>query len=227
MDDDIIANADAIATTLRLHETRQWCCVNLNWIYPPALTSQIQQTSFGRYLIHYGFTTLKGWNRGNHWDEYDLFATDGITSQYLSMRKQEFDLSGGYNEVFPHAGFEDYEFAKRLRQQGFAFYIYPQSSLWHNETDRQSINLWLDRRRRGGQTRRVAAELGHSEVVLHYPAWKSVLLYTTGALKPVLLAMISALPGFLILDKLKFKLIGLLLAEAIFKGYNQSSDNRP
>ena len=223
LDDDMLVAPADIQTTLRLHEEYDRCFINLNWVYPPQLLNQIEKNLFGRYLVHYGFTSLKGWNRGNHWDDNRLFATNGITSQYLSVRKTDFDASGGYNEAFPHAGFEDYEFAKRLQQQGFAFYIYPQSKLLHNETDRQSIEAWLDRRRRGGQTRRVAAELGHAEVALHYPSWKNGVLQLLSACKKAMLFVIKKLPDKPIFDRVGFKLINILLAVSIHEGYNRKN----
>lgn len=222
IDDDMLINPEDIQTTLALHQKYQKCCINLNWIYPPEQIQRIQNYPFGRYLIHYGFTSLKGWNRGNYWNDQEIFATTGITSQYLSITKEDFVASGGYNEVFPYAGFEDYEFGKRLQQQGFTFYIYPLSRIFHNEADRLDIQAWLDRRRRGGKTRKVAANLGYSEVALTYPFWKVQVLRLLKVFEPSFLCIIAAFPENLLIDPIRFRLINLLLASAIFEGYTFS-----
>ncbi len=219
IDDDMLISQQDIQTTLRLHQQYKKCCINLNWIYSPEQTHSIQKYPFGRYLIHYGFTSLKGWNRGNYWNDNELFVTNGITSQYLSISKNDFLASGGYNEVFPYAGFEDYEFGKRLQQQGVTFYIYPQSSIFHNESDRLNIVSWLNRRRRGGKTRKVAVELGYSEISLHYPLWKKVSFYLLKVLKPAFIFIITKFPDNRLIDPVRFRLINLLLATSIFEGY--------
>ncbi len=223
MDDDMLIKPENVHTTLALHQQYQKCCINLNWIYPPEQIKRIQKYPFGRYLIHYGFTSLKGWNRGNYWNDDELFATNGITSQYLSISKKDFWASGGYNEMFPYAGFEDYEFGKRLQQQGITFYIYPLSRLFHNEADRLDIRAWLDRRWRGGRTRKVAAGLGYSEVVLVYPFWKKQILCLLKLLRPIFLFIIAKFPEMQSIDPIRFRLINLLLATAIFEGYTSPS----
>ncbi|MDJ1493207.1 glycosyltransferase [Cytophagaceae bacterium DM2B3-1] len=220
IDDDMLIQAEDIQTTFRLHQKYQRCCINLNWIYPPERSAKIAQTPFGRYLIHYGFTSLKGWNRGNDWNDEELFVTHGITSQYLSMAKRDFNESGGYNEVFPHAGFEDYEFAKRLQVLGFTFYIYPKSRLFHNESDRLDINAWLDRRRRGGATRKVAVGLGYQEVAISYSFTKKIILNVLSFFSPLIQFVVRRLPNKTAFDSIYFRIVNILLTVAIYEGYN-------
>ncbi|MDJ1504100.1 glycosyltransferase family 2 protein [Xanthocytophaga agilis] len=220
IDDDMLIQAEDIQTTLGLHQKYQRCCINLNWIYPPERSARIAQTSFGRYLIHYGFTSLKGWNRGNDWNDEEIFVTHGITSQYLSMTKKDFEESGGYNEIFPHAGFEDYEFAKRLQALGFIFYIYPKSRLFHNESDRLDLNAWLDRRRRGGATRKVAVGLGYQEVAIYYSFTKKIILNVLSFSSPLLQFVVRILPNKPAFDSIHFRIVNILLAVAIYEGYN-------
>jgi GT2 family glycosyltransferase len=216
LDDDMLVSRENVQVTLQLHRQHAHCCINLNWVYPPDLDSAIRQNPFGRYLVHYGFTSLEGWNRGDRWDASNLFRTEGITSQYLSMERDVFRASGGYTEGFPHAGFEDYDFAKKLKKQGVAFYIYPLSVAFHNETDRLNLPAWLARKERGGETRRVAVAMGHRELALHYgPLKKTALTGITWA-TPLLAQLLKLAP-----DALYFRIVNVLLATAIFKGYTK------
>ncbi len=217
LDDDMLISKENLQATLQLHRERTNCCINLNWIYPPALTSEIEKDSFGRYLIHHGFTSLKGWNKGAAWDDTKLFRTDGITSQYLSLEKQFFVVSGGYTEGFPHAGFEDFDFARKLQKRGVEFYIYPLSMAFHNEADRLNLDAWLARKQRGGETRRVAVAKGHEELKLHYGVLKKAALESIDQMKPLLKLILKLAP-----DPLYFRIVNILLAAAIYRGYTKS-----
>ncbi|RPD46901.1 glycosyltransferase [Hymenobacter sediminis] len=221
MDDDMWVSADNIKATLALHQQykKEAWCFNLNWVYPPDLQAYVQSTQFGRYLHHYGFDSLEGWCRGLPWDNHKLFATPGITSQYLAIRKVDFEQSGGYNEKFPHAGFEDHEFSQRLAAHSIQPYILPTSVMYHNEADRMNLHAWLARKRRGGETRRVAVELGHKELVYNYGALKGGIYRVVGAVQPLVLGVLSLIPNTKALDKLYFSIMNLLLGTALYTGY--------
>jgi glycosyltransferase involved in cell wall biosynthesis len=225
LDDDMLISQQNIQTTLKLHQAYNNCCINLNWIYPPHLTEKIVHTQFGRYLIHYGFTSLKGWNKGEFWSNDHLFKTSGITSQYLSMEKKIFDEMGGYSENFPHAGFEDFEFAQRLKQKDINFYIYPLSMVHHNEEDRLQVKPWLQRKKRGGETRRVAVEMGFNYIAIRYSSFKTFILSSIVFFKSIIMVGISILPNVKLLDGVYFKLVNILLAAAIFEGYTTKKLN--
>ncbi|TGD82991.1 glycosyltransferase family 2 protein [Hymenobacter wooponensis] len=225
MDDDMWINADNIKATLELHQqyAHQPKCFNLNWIYPPELQAYVQSTQFGRYLHYYGFDSLKGWCRGLPWDDQQLFAATGVTSQYLAIRKADFELVGGYNENFPHAGFEDHEFSQRLEKNHIQPYIYPASTMYHNEADRMNVQAWLSRRQRGGETRRVAVELGHIELAYHYGFLKSGVYTTTAVLRPLLMKLLTLIPNKQAFDPLYFRITNLLLGTALYTGYYKGS----
>lgn len=222
LDDDMWIAEENILITLALHEKfTKDCCINLNWIYPDALQEEINKTSFGRYLRHFGFDSMKGWSRGQAWDDHQIFECEGITSQYLSIRRADFMRSGGYNEGFPHAGFEDYEYGKRLREKGIQPYIYPLSMVRHNEADRMQVKPWLDRKRRGGETRQAAVQMGHSELVYHYGFFKSIVYRTLIPLQPAFQRLLSAFPNHKALDPIYFRLLNLMLGTALFEGYHK------
>jgi len=220
MDDDMWISAENVRATISLHQAHpESCCINLNWVYPPALQEQNRRTQFGRYLHHFGFDSLKGWSRGLPWSDEELFASEGITSQYLSMRKADFLRSGGYNESFPHAGFEDHDFSKQLTTHGITSYVYPKSMLYHNEADRMNVTAWLARRQRGGETRRVAVQMGYKELEYHYGPLKSAIYTTTGRMQPLLRGLLKTIPNVQPLDPLYFRVMNLLLGTALYTGY--------
>lgn len=221
MDDDMWmqpGNMEALEILVDKH-LHQKICINLNWVYPPELSAQIRQIQFGRYLEHYGFTSLKGWCRGLPWNDNDLFEVNGITSQFLYMHKNVWQSVNGYNENFPHAGFEDHDFAHRLKQDGTTFYIYPKSYLYHNEADRVEPKNWLARKMRGGETRKYAVHFGYKDLELHYHLPKYIIYTICVFLKPVLFFILKLIPNFKFLDKLYFSIINLLLGAHSFEGY--------
>lgn len=223
MDDDMWMTRRAIEEILRFHNETDFAALNVNWIYPPDLDRMLPDTVFGRYLGYFGFTSLKGWSKNNiEWHDTERFETRGITSQNLSIRKQTFIKTGGYNEAFPLAGFEDYDYAKRLNERGVKIVVDPLILTFHNEADRLSLDDWLDRRVRGGITRRVAVAHGHPELQLYYSVGKKAALSCIRFSSPFLRRLISMpwLARRQRLDGIRFRLINLLLAEAIYRGYS-------
>lgn len=228
MDDDMWVNAGNIQATLALHhqygaESR---CFNLNWVYPPELQLYVQRTQFGRYLHHYGFDSLKGWCRGLPWDDNQLFATPGITSQYLVIRKSDFQQVGGYNENFPHAGFEDHDFSQRLEAHHIQPYILPTSTMFHNEADRMNLPAWLARKRRGGETRRVAVTLGHEELAYKYGVLKGSIYRLVAFQHSMVMGVLTLIPNHRAFDRLYFAIVNLLLGAALYTGYNTEPQGR-
>jgi glycosyltransferase involved in cell wall biosynthesis len=221
MDDDMWVTAENIQVTIQLSQqySQEPRCFNLNWVYPPELQEYVQSTQFGRYLHHYGFDSLKGWCRGLPWNDKELFATPGITSQYLAIRKVDFEKSGGYNENFPHAGFEDHEFSQRLAEHQIQPYICPFSIMHHNEADRMNLIAWLARKKRGGETRRVAVELGHQELAYNYGPLKGNIYQIISLIHPVVMGLLTLIPNNKAFDKLYFSITNLLLGTALYSGY--------
>lgn len=223
MDDDMWMqedNLDNLRQAIALHPDS---CINLNWIYPPELSEQIRQQKFGRYLAHYGFTSLKGWSKGLSWSDDEIFETEGITSQFLYMPKSVFSSVGGYNENFPHAGFEDYDFAVRLKKSGVKSYLSPKSFLFHNEADRVDAKNWLARKRRGGETRKYAVVFGYKHLELHYNLIKTIIYRVCIICYPVLFFTERLIPNKPLFDKLYFRLINLLLGAHSFEGYHKKT----
>jgi predicted glycosyltransferase involved in capsule biosynthesis len=227
LDDDMWISGHALGKIIEFHQYHEKSALNLNWTYPPDTQRKMHETLFGRYLEHSFFTTLKGWSKDlSEWNDDQLFQTISITSQNLSIRKETFLKLGGYNESFPHAGFEDFEFARKLNAAKITIFVDPTVMTYHNESDRLNIYTWLDRKCRGAITRRVAVALGYQELALEYSTFKKFFLHILRLAAPGIKKVTSGKlwNTWTFADRIFFLLINLLLAEAIYRGYKVGSD---
>lgn len=222
VDDDMILNRNAINKAIQFLEAHPNATCNANWIYEEKLTNEISKTSFGRYLINNNFTTLKGWV-GNEveWHANSLIKVGGITSQFLAIKKCNFEKIGGYNEQFPFAGFEDYDLNIQLIKENMFSYIDTTVLIYHNEKDRLNPVDWLARKKRGAITRRVAVNLGFTELGLHFGFFKKMLLQLLSLAKPLFMLVVKAFPNTKSLDGVYEKFINMLIAINIFEGYTK------
>lgn len=220
VDDDMMVFKENIDAVLQFHSTNSGCFLNLNWTYPPIVDEVLLKTPFGRYLTRYGFNSLKGWNRDNeNWNDHETFETNGITSQNLSVEKATFFNCGGYNEDFPHAGYEDHEFSRRIKQYGCKIYIDPRQVTYHDESDRLDIGNWLARKYRGGITRRMAVQKGIVQSSLQLTVAKRIMLSVGDKFLYSIARFCNSSLFWEKLDNIYFRIVNVLLATAIYGGY--------
>lgn len=226
MDDDMWITKEAIERVISFHRQRDNVVLNLNWIYPPELQARLRETAFGRYLDHFGFTSLKGWSKTSAWNDHELFHANGVTSQNLSMRKSTFIRSGGYDETFPLAGFEDHAYAIALKESNISIFVDPLVMTFHNESDRVDIKPWLERKVRGSLTRRVAVQKGFKELSIHYSVVKKIILELILKLQPFFITVITSPVARrnTFLDFASFRMTNALLAASIYKGYHKMKE---
>lgn len=220
LDDDMLVNKECFQIYTTYTSMQEPFTANIDWVYPPEVLANIKKTAFGRFLIQYGFTTLKGWNNFIEYPNNQMIKADGITSQNLLMRTSDFKTSGGYNETFPMAGFEDYAFSTELKKKGFKMYIDTRAQMYHNEADRQTPEQWYQRKIRGAQTRKVAVELGYKELEIQYSGLKHLFysFYNVSlAVTNCLLFISTKSKRF---DFFSFKCYKFLLGLSIYKGYH-------
>src|SRR6218665_3403597 len=221
VDDDMIVNKEAITKAVYFLDMHPNSTYNADWIYEKALLDEISATAFGRYLIRYNFTSLRGWNNGIiEWKENSLLRSDGITSQFFAIKKSDFGLIGGYNEAYPLAGFEDYEIRINMQKNNIAHYIDTSVMIYHNERDRVTPSSWLERKKRGAYTRRIAVERGFNELAIVYHPAKKAIYKLLSLMKPLLMGGLKIIPDARAFDGLYFKMINLLLGINIFEGYH-------
>lgn len=222
MDDDILITKDSLAKAIEVNMKDSKRIYLFNWVYPPALEINLSNFQFGRYLRKFGFNTLRGWIGAEWSDKVDQFQLTGGSSQFLIINKKLFFEIGAYNETFPHAGAEDFDFFKRAIKHGIKFYLDKNYTLYHNEQDRLNLLNWLERKRRNGETLRVASELGYSELSLHYNIYKRVVLTMLSKVKYVFFFLQKITPNNPKLDPIYFRLTNILLAIFIFDGYHKT-----
>ncbi len=220
LDDDMLVNPNipkAISNWFIMHPDS---CVNANWVYPEELQKTIATEKFGRFLNRYGFTSLKGWNRGHFWDDSATFQTISVTSQFLWISRDNFQKIGGYNDQFPFAGFEDYDLTMRLNNHGVNILIDPLAVIHHNERDRATnMEAWMARRQRGGKTRRVAVDLGYQELTLNYPWLKSTVYKLVNRHNSMIYGLIGLIPNRRLFDNISFFMFNMLYGAAVYQGY--------
>ena len=222
VDDDMMLNRKAVEGTMEYLKKNKNVCLNINWIYPDELKHRLESYSFGRYLEHFGFTSLRGWmGKDYDWKEDQVTKATGITSQFLAMSREVFDRTGGYNENFPFAGFEDHDFWKKLEKTGTTPYLDTGLMIWHNEEDRLQMKQWLDRKYRGGQTRFVAVEMGHSELTLEYNNLKGGIYFILSKIEFAIVVIANVIPNHKIFDPIYFRIVNLLLGLNLYKGYTK------
>ncbi|MBL7863578.1 MAG: glycosyltransferase [Cyclobacteriaceae bacterium] len=220
LDDDILTSDAVIGHMIKLHESAQDICVNPNWVYPANLMRDLPSSAFGRFLLAYNFVGFKGWYGDPSWKDNALFQSKSIASFHLSISRENFLKSGGYNENFAEAGFEDYDYPKRLKEADLRFFIDSSVCVFHNEEDRTTIRPWLVRQQRGAFTRREAVTLGYTEMSIHYGVLKKATFRFIAILQPLLLLGLSAISKYKGLDRISFQIVLLLQAHHIYKGYS-------
>jgi GT2 family glycosyltransferase len=221
LDDDILISKRSIDHILKVHRENQNMCLNLNWEYPPDAIRKIETTQFGRFLISNQMTSFKGWYNDPSWKENALFNSKSVASFHLSMKREDFNKTPGYNEQFPHAGFEDYDFPLRLKDAGMTFWIDSRETVYHNEIDRINFNNWLANQERRATTRKVAVDLGYKELALQYPALKRFIFSLMSTGSSFVRAAMLLTPNIKLFDPLFFTFIGSLQAYRIYKGYRE------
>jgi glycosyltransferase involved in cell wall biosynthesis len=219
LDDDILITKDSVDKTLCHYQCNENICINPDWVYPPALQKKLNGNAFGRFMIHHNLVSFKGWYNHDRWRDNDIFETPILASFHLAITRNNFVRSKGYDESFLHAGFEDYDYPIRLKNMGLIFFIDARVLVYHNEEDRIELKNWLTRQYRGAQTRRKAVELGYTELVIQYGFFKKLFLDVAYVFKPLLYAMLKIMSIFSFLDIISFKIILLLQAIGIYKGY--------
>jgi glycosyltransferase involved in cell wall biosynthesis len=223
IDDDILISKNNLSDTFSFFNSHpaEKACFILNWKYPATLESKLQKTSFGRYLTHYGFTSLegKGWMNHEFINRNDFQQIPAAASFYFAIPKNIFDELGGYSEGFSFSGFEDYDWAVRLKGHDVHTYILPSGLVFHNESDRLELKQWMERRIRAGFTRKQAVEAGYKELMLKNNLFKHSIYKVMVLCKPVAFLFQKIIPNYSFFDFIYFRLVNLLLGISIFEGY--------
>ncbi|MBS1558112.1 MAG: glycosyltransferase [Bacteroidetes bacterium] len=223
IDDDFLIPPQAISLALEIAEQNPQKIHLFNWVYPPEAEHKLSQFQFGRYLVAFGFTSVQGW-LGDDWREEEVFELRDGASYFLPIKKSIFNEIGGYNEKFPHAGAEDFDFVQRAKENGIRFYLDKRCLLYHNELDRINLKNWLNRKKRAGETIKMAVHLGHERLTIKYSLKKRLTFKTLSGTKFVLFGLLKLLPNVRGFDWVYFKITNILLAVSLFEGYHKETN---
>lgn len=219
LDNDILITATSVRHLLDVHREHPHIALNPNWEYPPDLRAQLPKTPLGRLLEKNQMTSFRGWYADARWRDHALFQSPAVASFHLSIERHDFERSGGYNEKFPYAGFEDYDFPRRLQAMGLPLWIDTRITVYHNEADRLDLDTWLLTHQRRSATRKIAVHLGYDHLQLTYSPFRRILLTGLLAWARPLRALLSRWTWGTGADRLYFALAGFLQAAYIYKGY--------
>ncbi len=223
LDDDILLTFDAINCFMDFFtnpEKSKMYCLNVHWKFPEELIKQCQRNNFGRFLIHINYIDMKGWMKGQTWKNNDEFIVPHLASYGLALTKENFIYVGGYNEIYPFSGFEDYDFSMRVHQSGMKVLLNTKVCMYHNEEDRVFPENWLQRRYREGATRAVYVKLTHDPSMIIQPSFiKKVVFYIIYNLHRFLIFITRRLNISVKFDRISFILFNALAGAYIWKGY--------
>jgi len=221
LDNDIIINAQAVKHILAIHEELPIACINPDWVYPAELLQDIDKTNFGKFISRHNMISHRGWY-GDGWEANKLFASKSVASFHLSLSKENFEKSGGYNTKFNYAGFEDYDFPLRLKAAGLVCYIDSRVTVFHNEADKaMNAEARLQALKMRASTRKTAVNLGFGELVLEYSAVKAKCLSVISFFSSPLIAVLNAIPNNEFFYRAYVKIYSALEASYIYKGYTE------
>lgn len=226
LDDDVNLTEANLIKGIDFFKNNQFLrhCLNLSWEYPPSLTQQATTQQFGRFLINFGYTNMKG-HSGNpaYWKENSQFEVEFFASYCLFMPRAIFDQLNGYKEEVPF-GYEDYDFAYRAKQAGIKTIVDTANIVHHNEFDRVELTNWLNRKRTEGYGRKAGPKIaGHlQENKVEFSALKQIFFKTGISFKRSILGFLRFIPNRKMFDSFYFFIIKLLVGISFFEGYNKA-----
>jgi glycosyltransferase involved in cell wall biosynthesis len=220
IDDDIWISKEIVNRALHLNAIYPDAVFNFNWVYPEYLNEIVSMSPFGRFLVSIEFTTMKGWCKGQPWNDHELFSTDFVAGATLLIPSTVYKRINGYDASFPLAGFEDYDFSVRLKESGAKAFIEPAFIAKHNEVNKTSIRGFLKRTYNNAITRRHGVELGYKNQAIEFSNSKRMIYGIIQPFESLILFILDAWPTTSTYDKVYFKFCQALIGLNIYKGYN-------
>lgn len=223
LDNDILISSQSVKHFINLHHSLPSACVNPNWVYPDDLYRKLDQSNLGHFLKKHNLTTMKGWYGDDKlWKDNELFAVKSVASFHLSISKNNFIKSGGYNTELAY-GSEDHDFPHRLIAAGIKLYIDTRITVFHNEADRLNLDVRLSNVEFRTRARKLAVKLGYEELKINYSQPKKIAFSLIYLFRKPLILLLNSLPTTPFGYKLYNRLLTAAEGAAIFKGYNTDS----
>lgn len=149
LDDDMLVEPNHIRRHLAARASHGDCVVNGHWDFAPEVKKALTATPFGRFRIEVEDWVREGIAKRPLDDGRVMPAA--VTACNMSIDRRRFLELGGFDESFPFAGFEDYEFSHRAADAGCRFIYDAEIHLLHND-NRLTLQEFCERQRRGALT---------------------------------------------------------------------------
>lgn len=221
IDDDMLFDEKALEIVSEFFNSNKKNnnCLNIQWTYPLFLLEVCEKNNFGRFLLKINYVNMKGWAKDFEWKENSEYEIPLLASFFLAITKQNFLKVGEYNENYPFAGFEDYDFAIRVKDAGIKTLLNTTTTIYHNEEDRLNILEWMNRRYREGITRAKFVKMNNDKCfIIRHNLVKRTFYELIYSLRYVFFK-ITKLMNLKALDFLTFPIFKLLTGAHIWKGY--------
>ncbi len=219
LDDDVIINKSKVEAIFSLHNKYPDAAITLPRNYSEELLKTAKELSFGRFLIKTGFSSVKD-EIGTEWKDDEVFDIKVAASYCLFMSRSTFLKTNGYDETFPFAGFEDYDFSMRMEKAKIRKLQCSKYFVDDNESDRIDLNNWLRIKFQASQTRARAVLKGYHELSISYSILKHIAYSILSPFRSIIKWICYSMSNLKLLDPIYFRLVHILIGITIFEGYN-------
>jgi GT2 family glycosyltransferase len=128
VDDDIVAPPDHLTAQLDVRAAHGECISGADWWeFTPEVAADLRSSPAGRYRLAVEASYRRP-DPDNRWT-----APPGLATAHMTLRRSLFDELGGFDERFPRAGVEDWEFCLRATDRGCKLVLDNQLRLLHND----------------------------------------------------------------------------------------------
>jgi glycosyltransferase involved in cell wall biosynthesis len=153
VDDDMLLPQDLIASHLQALEQHAPAVISGYREFAPGLAAALSRAPFGRFRLvaeprqEWGHDLKQPSASGVGFRPHPA----GLPANDLAVRSEDFFRIGGFDEAFPHAGYEDHDFTLRAGLAGFKCLVNYGLVAWHNDR-RMTLREFGERQRRGAVT---------------------------------------------------------------------------
>ena len=127
VDDDILVPPGHLTAQLEVRAVHGECISGADWWeFTPEVARDLRASPLGRYRL-----AVEASYRHRATDRW-TFAV-GLATAHMTVRKALFDELGGFDERFPRAGVEDWEFCLRARAAGHRLILDNSIGLLHDD----------------------------------------------------------------------------------------------
>jgi GT2 family glycosyltransferase len=128
VDDDILVPPTHLNAQLEVRAELGECISGADWWqFTPDVLADLRATPLGRYRLAVE-ASYRHPDRQNRWT-----SPEGLATAYFTLRRTLFEELGGFDERFPRAGAEDWEFCLRAREHGHKVILDNELALLHND----------------------------------------------------------------------------------------------